>query len=227
MLSADIIDTIDLIEKYQKTKKQVKNYESYLSFYTKLKQIQDEFNEFKRMMNLIDDYELNIFDDLEFEKTIEKINDLLEKLDGFEVPSKRKLYKLSEIIENKDLKLKEEWQEKVKQISRDNLNTLQIVKKLLSNTNKIDDIKSRIEIVKNKWPFAEKELQSYEKAIEDSRKIIEELEIGEDGEEIKDFLRLVSMGKATLADINKKILTWIRKNNFDQNLEIKFFKKQV
>ena len=225
MLSKDLTETINLIEEYQKTKKQANYYNKYLSFYQKLKEVKNDFNEFKRMMNLIDSYNLNIFDELEFEKTIEEVNEILEKLDGIEVPSKRKLYNLSNIIEKKDSRLENEWQTKVSKISRDNLNTLEIIKKLLSNTNQIDDIKSRIDIVKSKWPFTEKELQNYEKAIEDSRRLIEKLEIGEDGEEIKEFLRLVSLGKATLADINKQILTWIRKNGFDQNLEVKFSQK--
>lgn len=225
MLSKDLTKTIDLIEEYQKTKRQVNNYKKYLSFYKILKELKNDFNEFKNMMNLLNSYDLNIFDDLDFKKTIEKINEILEKLDGLEVPSKRKLYDLSNIIETKDSRLKEEWQKKVSKISRDNLNTLEIVKKLLSNANQIDDIKSRIKIVKNNWPFTKNDFQSYEKAIEDSRKIIEKLEIGEDGEEIKEFLRSVSMGKATLADINKQIFNWIRKNGFDQNLGVKFLKK--
>lgn len=219
MLSDKILETEDLIGEYQVAQYRLKKYKEYLSFLNELKALDKKFTKYYNMFKMLNKKDPTLFKKLSMDDYIKVIDEYLTNLAREESLSKSKLKTLETNIAEKDEKLKAKWRSYAENSSSDVLSTLQMIKNIFSDKMRITRITYRIESMTRKWPFDKDEMEDFQHAIEDAKKLIDDINAGE---EVQKFLQLVATGEATLEDISKEILEWLKKNNFTTNLSLNF-----
>lgn len=100
------------------------------------------------------------------------------------------------------------------ELTRIMLDQLRIFWQVCNNRNEVRDIINAISSIKE-WPLTE---GNYKKYIDNRDTAEQQIQKVHFDTEIEDFLRKMKDRKATLLDLNDKILDWIRENNLTGNI---------
>lgn len=121
---------------------------------------------------------------------------------------------LQRSIEKLNERFKMIWLNYSDELTRDMLDQLRIFWQVCNNRNEVRDIINAISAIKE-WPLTE---SNYKKYIDNRDAAEQQIQKVHFDKEIEEFLRKMKDRKATLLDLNDKILDWIRENNLTGNI---------
>lgn len=121
---------------------------------------------------------------------------------------------LQRSIEKLNERFKMIWLNYSDELTRDMLDQLRIFWQVCNNRNEVRDIINAISAIKE-WPLTE---GNYKKYIDNRHAAEQQIQKVHFDKEIEEFLRKMKDRKATLLDLNDKILDWIRGNNLTGNM---------
>ncbi len=112
------------------------------------------------------------------------------------------------------------WAEYYKQSTMHILRLLDTIKCILPDDSKITYAANKIKKAAN-WSKTADNYKTMQKGLEEAEKILADLDLDENLE-VLTFLRLVSMGKATMANLTEEILAWIKSEGLEGRMHIRF-----
>lgn len=121
---------------------------------------------------------------------------------------------LQRLIEKLNERFKMLWLNYSDDLTRDTLDQLRIFWQVCNNRNEVRDIINAISAIKE-WPLTE---DNYKKYIDNRDAAEQQIQKVHFDKEIEEFLRKMKDRRATLLDLNDKILDWIKENNLDSNI---------
>ena len=158
-----------------------------------------------------------LYSDAKAEKNTDILSGISELLDSLEkviesgLANQEEVSKAENAYKTLQVNMKKEWSKQyisitaIKGIDPDN----------------VTDCIQKIAAAEN-WEVGVGRLQTMMKGIENAEQLIQKLGLDD---EIILFLQNTNVGKATLKDLNDKVLTWIRDEKLDNKIRISFVRK--
>ncbi len=165
-----------------------------------------------------------IYDEGKVEKSADLIKMLLDLLDSSEKTIERGLAnkeKVKEIINNKknlDSILSKEWTKQYNNLTRSTISTLEVIKGIQPES--VDNCIQKIAEASD-WKVDVKKFKRMFEGLDEAKQLITSLSLDD---EIVVFLQKTNSGKATLFDLNDKVLKWIRKEKLEKKIRVYFLK---
>ncbi len=126
--------------------------------------------------------------------------------------------KAENAYKNTQNEMKKDWTKKYSELTGATVSTLEAIRGIA--TDKVDECIVKIKTA-SAWESNSQQLESMKKGLDEAEDLI--LSLGLD-EEIKTFLQNTTDGKATLKDLNDKVLKWIRDEGLENKIRISFAK---
>ena len=166
-----------------------------------------------------------LYSDVKMEKNTEILSATSELLDSLEkviesgLANQEEVTKAENVYKALQVSMKKEWAKQYSSFTGATLSTLDAIKGI--DPGSVLDCVQKICVAEN-WEVGISRLQTMMKGIEDAGQLIKKLGLDD---EIILFLQNTNAGKATLKDLNSKVLTWIRDENLESKICISFIKK--
>lgn len=114
--------------------------------------------------------------------------------------------------------MKKEWVKQYADFTGPAVSTLEAIKEI--DPDRVNDCLEKIKPAKM-WELDVKKFEKMSEGLKDADRLIIDLALDD---EIIAFLQNTNSGKATLQDLNGKVLKWIRDENLEQKIRISFVK---
>lgn len=114
--------------------------------------------------------------------------------------------------------MKKEWSKQYANLTRATVSTLEAIRGI--NPNNVGRCLQKIQPAEN-WDLDVEKYQTMHNGLKEADHLI--MELGLD-DEIITFLQNTNTGRATLQDLNDKVLDWIRDEQLEKKLRISFVK---
>lgn len=166
-----------------------------------------------------------LYSDIGADKNTDIVSSTSELLDNLEkaiesgLASQEEVLKAENAYKTLQVNMKKEWTKQYASFTGATLSTLDAIKGI--DPESVSACIEKIGIAEN-WEVGVTRLQTMMKGIEDAGQLIEKLGLDE---EIILFLQNTNAGRATLKDLNNKVLTWIRDEKLESKIRISFVKK--
>lgn len=166
-----------------------------------------------------------LYSDIKVEKNTEiltatsELLDRLEKVIDSGLANQEEVSKAENAYKALQVSMKKEWAKQYSSFTGATLSTLDAIKGI--DPGSVLDCIQKIYVAEN-WEVGVSRLQTMMKGMEDADQLIQKLGLDDD---IILFLQNTNAGKATLKDLNSKVLTWIRDEKLESKICISFIKK--
>ncbi len=218
MLLNRIYDAENTINKYleiQNHINRVQELEIVKTNVYKLKEKVMRYVKIRSSLNLVVDLEVDTINELFY--GIEKIQKLFcENSIYLKDVIHDLLAKIDEIINEYKLI----WNKYFNSNFSNILGTLKLLEKVVNNEN-ISNIYRKIKIIGEKWPISKKDMENLNILIRQAEDIINKLDVSL---EVQEFLVKTLNNKATVRDLNPKIIKWLKETDSDKNILLSFKK---
>ncbi|MCM1988824.1 hypothetical protein [Oceanirhabdus seepicola] len=161
----------------------------------------------------------NIFPKEDISELISKIDDILKKRRRGHILRDQDFKYIVACIEGKSNKLRNEWVIYANENTKEIINSLNSLSNLFEDKRKVNEILTRLNGMKNRWPITDNDILEFREVIKEGQNIIEQLKLTE---EVQMFLRMVVNRTATIEDLTPEVLSWIKDNGFVEKLTIGF-----
>lgn len=163
----------------------------------------------------------NYFEQPDLEKIKERLEEIIEKIGNGLFSDLNALNFIVETIKAKDSGLRNLWKNYLYDVKKvnDNIKTLECLRNLYIDKTEINKIIVSLNSYENKWPINNEVLDNLNSDLNQSKKKIKDLKLNED---IEEFLKMVMKGTATISDLTEDILLWIKSNQFEEIIKLKF-----
>lgn len=164
-----------------------------------------------------------LYSDAKAEKNTDILSGTLELLDSLEkviesgLANQEEVSKAENAYKTLQANMKKEWSKQYANITGATINTLEAIKGIDSES--VSACIQRISVAEN-WEVGVGRLQTMKRGMENANELIQKLGLDDD---IILFLQNTNAGKATLMDINNKVLAWIKEERLENRLRISFF----
>lgn len=161
------------------------------------------------------------FESPDLEKIKDTLKELVEKINRGLFSDTNSLNFIFETIKAKDSGLRLKWKNYLVEDKKvyENIKTLECLRNLYIDKMELNKIIFSLSSYENKWPISPDILESLEEDLNQSKKKIKDLKLNQD---IENFLRMVMNGTATISDLTEDILNWIKNNEFEELIKLKF-----
>ncbi|MGE7588531.1 MULTISPECIES: hypothetical protein [Peribacillus] len=217
MLLDKVISTRKLIEQVKIEEDRLSKYEDYREFSQKLVDQSSAYYEFINAIKSLEATYPEEFMKPDMSKVIEKINELLETFEND--PKQNKINYLTKEIDNFNTEWHEKWTKFASSKSQDVIRGLSSIKQVAGLDTDINDIIHWLEVLTNKWPISERNLQQFTRYLIRAREKLTNINASP---EVQKFLDSVANNKATINDVTPEIIRWLNENNFSSNLKITY-----
>jgi hypothetical protein len=166
-----------------------------------------------------------LYSDIRIEKNTDIISAAKELLDSLEkvvksgLASQEEVSKAENAYKTLQVNMKKEWGRQYISFTGPTLSTLDAIKGIDSDS--VSDCIQKISIAED-WEVGVNRFQTMVKGIEEAGQLIQKLGLDD---EIILFLQNTNAGKATLKDLNDKVLAWIRDEKLENKIRISFVRK--
>lgn len=166
-----------------------------------------------------------LYSDAKAEKNTDILSGISELLDSLEkviesgLANQEEVSKAENAYKTLQVNMKKEWSKQYISITGATISTLEAIKGI--DPDNVTDCIQKIAAAEN-WEVGVGRLQTMMKGIENAEQLIQKLGLDD---EIILFLQNTNVGKATLKDLNDKVLTWIRDEKLDNKIRISFVRK--
>lgn len=114
--------------------------------------------------------------------------------------------------------MKKEWLKHYVDMTGDTVSTLEAIREI--DSEKVGSCLQKIQQAE-RWELDVKRFRTMSSGLDDAEQLIERLGLDDN---IITFLQKTNFGKATLRDLNDKVLAWIRDENLEGKIRISFVK---
>lgn len=220
MLLQKINQTTKLISEVKVKRIQQTQYVEYEEFHSKLKEDKRIYERFLLMLTLLNSFDSEYFKLIDLSEPKSKTSQLLSLLDkGEEVLKKSRLIPITTQILQFEEHLINKWKQYVNACSSEIIGTLNNMKGILEDADKLNVLIQQINVLQDSWPLTNTNLENLKYSLKQLEKIVSDVDAPID---IQFFLQLVTEKKAKLSDITPAILQWLNENNLTKTLEISF-----
>ncbi|MDF9759797.1 hypothetical protein OKW24_001570 [Peribacillus simplex] len=115
--------------------------------------------------------------------------------------------------------LGEQWFTFAKAQSNEAINTLKSVSRIMGANPEIDSIIQSLNGLSNKWPVRKQSIDYFKHQCENAKLKLTKLQASP---AVQGFLNKVSCNEATINDLNPEVIDWLKTNQLDRNLVIRF-----
>lgn len=150
--------------------------------------------------------------------TLELLNSL-EKVIESGLANQDEVTKAENAYKTIQANMKKEWMKLYASITGATISTLDAIKGI--DSDNVTSCLSKIQAAEN-WENGVNRLQNMMKGIEDADQLIQKLGLDD---EIILFLQNTNAGKATLRDLNDKVLSWIQSESLENKIRISFVRR--
>ncbi len=167
-----------------------------------------------------------LYSDVKAEKNTEILSAISELLGSLEKVIESGLANQEEVVKAENAykilqsNMKKEWSKQYISITGATISTLEAIKGI--DPDNVIACILKIAVAEN-WEVGVGRLQTMMKGIENAEQLIQKLGLDD---EIILFLQNTNAGRATLKDLNDKVLAWIRDENLDNKIRISFMARK-
>lgn len=126
--------------------------------------------------------------------------------------------KAEDLFKNLQADMKKNWSKQFADLTGSTVSTLEAIRGI--NTEQVSECLGKIQTAVS-WDINPKQFMDMQEGLDDANQLI--ISLGLD-DEIKAFLKNTTDGKATLKDLNDRVLSWIREENLEGKIRISFVK---
>lgn len=152
-------------------------------------------------------------------KATEELIDTLEKAVSTGLALQDDVTKSEGMYKNINSEMKKEWAKKYAEITGSTVSTLEAIKGIDS-----DNVESCLNKIQGAiaWELGTSQYMTMTNGLNEAKQLIVKLGLDD---EIVSFLQNTNAGKATLLDLNEKVLMWIRDEKLEGKIRISFVRK--
>lgn len=166
-----------------------------------------------------------LYEETKIQKSEEILNSAKELLDSLEtaisigLAGQDDVAKLEGAYKNISSEMKKEWARKYSEITGSIVSTLEAIKGI--DPDNVESCLTKIQAAVT-WELGTGQYVTMTKGLHEAEQIIVKLGLDD---EIVSFLQNTNAGKATLLDLNDKVLKWIRDEKLEGKIKISFVRK--
>ena len=155
-----------------------------------------------------------VYTNVPYAKNIEILTATLELLDNLE-----KVSKAENVYKTLCTTIKKEWSKKYSDLTGSTISTLEAIKGI--DSENVNACLQKIQTA-SEWDVGIDRFKNMLQGIASAEQLIQKLGLDD---EIILFLQNTNAGKATLLDLNDKVLNWIRSEKLENKIRISFVRK--
>ena len=206
-----------IVEEVNDLQEKVDQHQQFKEFYEALLQEIPKCNVYLDTQQALQETFPTMFHQPNYLDVISKLKQLEETFE--KEPKKGRVANTFRNFDTYQTNLREQWFTFAKAQSDEAINTLTSVSKIMGSNPEIDSIIQSLNVLSKKWPVTKQNILHFKQQCENAKLTLTKLQANP---AVQGFLNKVSLKEATINDLTPDVIDWLKTNQLDRNLVIRF-----